>query len=179
MADIAAAAGFTVKNEKLPELKAQLLAIAERELGKIDLTPTLVIDARLNLRGFNRRRVEDAISARAVGRPVDETDVGLQIMDGLDRLRPFGYHNATPVFVSCGLEVKGRAAGWRRRASPEAGAARRSSDVGCHCLSPGRVARPSAGARADVAYTLEVNEWNGRRQLQLNVKDIKSAEEAE
>jgi len=31
---------------------------------------------------------------------------------------------------------------------------------------------------ADVAYTLEVNEWNGRSQLQLNVKDIKPAEEA-
>ena len=174
----AAAAGFTVKNEKLPELKARLLAIAERELGKIDLTPTLVIDARLNLRGINRRRVEDAISARAAGRPVDEKDVGLQIMDGLDRLRPFGYHNATPVFVSCGLEVKGR---------------RLVGDGGHHLklvLHDGlqtwdAIAFRQGGwhdhlpARVDVAYTLEVNEWNGRRQLQLNVKDIKPAEAAE
>ena len=28
----------------------------------------------------------------------------------------------------------------------------------------------------DVAYSLEVNEWNGNRTLQLNVTDIRAAE---
>jgi hypothetical protein len=31
----------------------------------------------------------------------------------------------------------------------------------------------------DVAYTLEINEWNGRQRLQLNIKDIKPTEAVE
>jgi hypothetical protein len=30
-------------------------------------------------------------------------------------------------------------------------------------------------ARVDVLYHLEANEWNGKRSLQLNVKDVKAA----
>jgi single-stranded-DNA-specific exonuclease len=30
-------------------------------------------------------------------------------------------------------------------------------------------------ARIDVLYTLEANEWNGERKLQLNVKDFRRA----
>jgi len=29
--------------------------------------------------------------------------------------------------------------------------------------------------RVDVAYTLEVNEWNGEKRLQLNVQDLREA----
>ena len=72
-----AAAGFTLKNENVPEFEARLLAIAERELAGIELVPELEIDAELNLRGLKRRYVEDLLSARAVGRAIDEADVGL------------------------------------------------------------------------------------------------------
>jgi len=32
-------------------------------------------------------------------------------------------------------------------------------------------------ARVDVAYTLDVNEWNGRRNLQLQVQDLRPAQD--
>jgi single-stranded-DNA-specific exonuclease len=173
------AAGFTVKNENLPKLEARLLAIAERKLAGVELTPELQIDASLNLRGINRRRVEDLLSARAVGRTImNETDVGLQIMDGLEQLRPFGEGNPAPIFVSHGLEVKGKriigADGdhlklvlYDGRQTWDAIAFRMGS---WHNYLPMRV---------DVAYTLEVNEWGGRQRLQLNVKDLKSSESVE
>ncbi len=34
-------------------------------------------------------------------------------------------------------------------------------------------------SHVDVAYTLEINEWQGRHRLQLNVQDIKSTESVE
>ncbi len=174
----AAAAGFTVKNENLPALQARLLAIAERELAGIELIPPLVIDARLNLRGIHRRRVEDFLVARAAGRPVDEGDVGLQILDGLDRLRPFGYHNATPVFASYGLEVKSKrpvgADGHHLKLVLHDGV--QTWDAIAFRQGNWHDHLPS---RVDVAYTLEINEWNDRRRLQLNVRDIKPAEAGE
>jgi len=30
-----------------------------------------------------------------------------------------------------------------------------------------------AGDRIDIAYSLEINEWNGRRNLELKIKEIK------
>ena len=33
--------------------------------------------------------------------------------------------------------------------------------------------KPELPPRVDLLYTFEINEWNGRKSLQLNVKDIK------
>ena len=35
--------------------------------------------------------------------------------------------------------------------------------------------RLSPGSRVDVAYHLEINEWNGNIKLQLNVQDLRMA----
>jgi single-stranded-DNA-specific exonuclease len=175
-----AAAGFTVKNENLPALRAKLLAIAERELAGVELIPELKIDARLNLRGINRRRVEDLLTARAAGRPVDKEQGshGLQIVDGLEQLHPWGEGNEAPVFVSYGLELKGK----RLIGTDE--------DHLKLVLHDGKQTWDAIAFRqgnwhdhlstyVDVAYTLEINEWNGRQRLQLNVKDIRPAESLE
>jgi single-stranded-DNA-specific exonuclease len=172
-----AAAGFTLKNENVPEFEARLLAIAERELTDIELVPELKIDAELNLRGLKRRYVEDLLSARAVGRAISESDVGLQIVDALEGLRPFGEGNPAPVFVSYGLEVKGK---------------RCVGADGDHLklvLHDGKQTWDAIAFRmgswlehltsyVDMAYALEVNRWGGRHRLQLNVKDIKLAQTA-
>jgi single-stranded-DNA-specific exonuclease len=171
------AAGFTVKNENVLALEAKLLAIAERELAGVELIPELKIDARLNLRGINRRRVEDLLTARAAGRAVDNEQGGhgLQIMDGLEQLHPMGEGNEAPVFVSYGLEVKGK---------------RLIGTDGDHLklvLYDGKQTWDAIAFRqgdwhdylsthVDVVYALEINEWNGRQRLQLNVKDIRPAE---
>jgi single-stranded-DNA-specific exonuclease len=170
-----AAAGFTLKNENVPEFEARLLAIAERKLAGVELIPELEVDAKLNLRGFNRRRVEDLLSARAVGRVIDESDLGLKIIDDLERLRPFGEGNPAPVFVSYDLEIKGM---------------RQVGADGDHLklvLHDGKQTWDAIAfrmgswyeqlaAQVDVAYTLEINEWNGRQRLQLNVLDVKPTE---
>jgi single-stranded-DNA-specific exonuclease len=171
-----AAAGFTVKNENLAALETRLQAIAERELVGKELVPALEIDYESELHRINRRRTEDLLTARAAGRSVDESEQGLRIIDGLDRLRPFGASNPAPVFSSHGVEIKGKrvlgANGehlklvlYDGRQTWDAIAFRQGE---WHDYLP---------ARADVAYTLEVNEWNGRSQLQLNLKDIKPADE--
>jgi single-stranded-DNA-specific exonuclease len=172
------AAGFTVKNEHLADLEARLLAIARRDLAGVQLMPELRIDAELNLRGINRRSVEDLLSARSVGRAIDEQDMGLQIVVGLEQLRPFGEGNPVPVFSTPGLEVKGkRPVGMDGdhlklvlhdgKQTWDAIAFRQGS---WHDDLPGWV---------DVAYALEINEWQGRQRLQLNIKDIKPAESGE
>jgi len=169
-----AAAGFTVKNENLLALQTKLLQVAARELADKELEPWLEIDAELNLRAIDRRRVEDMLTARSAGRPVDESDGGLQIVDCLSQLRPFGPENPAPLFASYGLEVKGK---------EQVGAEGRHLKMRLHDDKQiwEAVAFQQGGwygalpERVDVAYELKPDEWNGRQRLQLNVRDIRAA----
>jgi single-stranded-DNA-specific exonuclease len=169
------AAGFTVKNGNLPALEAKLLSIAERKLADVELIPRLEIDATLNLRGIKRHHTQGLLAARAAGRAVDETDAGLQIMDGLGQLRPFGEGNPVPVFASEGLEIKGKrlvgADGDHLKLVLHDG--RQTWDAIAFRMGSWH---DHLSDRVNVAYTLEINEWNGRQRLQLNVKDIQPAE---
>jgi single-stranded-DNA-specific exonuclease len=78
-----AAAGFTIRNERLPELREKLTTIATRELQGLDLRPAHEVDAVVPLGGL---------------RP-DE-------LRWLDRLGPFGIGNPRPVFLSAGVQVR-------------------------------------------------------------------------
>jgi len=147
----AAAAGFTVANENLKELEDRLRATAQQELAERDLTPALIIDADITL---------------------DQLTWDLQ--RELDRLEPYGCQNPVPLFVSRNVRVlrcRGVGADDKhlkmklggRDGSWDAIAFRQGDWLG---KLPDRV---------DIAYHFEVNRWNGIRQLQLNVQELKPA----
>ena len=78
-----AAAGFTIRTERLPELRSSLSEIAARVLQGIDLRPALDVDAVIPLAGL---------------RPEE--------LSWLDRLGPFGIGNPRPTFLSTGVSVR-------------------------------------------------------------------------
>ena len=143
----AAAAGFTVTNSNLESLQQRLRQIATHQLEGLELLPTLSIDAEVDLSEMNW-------ATHAL----------------LEQLEPFGYANPTPVFLSREVTV------------------RDARVVGeCHLkmtLSDGRAVWDAIAFRQggwagklprqiDVVYSLEVNEWNEEKRLQLNVKDLR------
>lgn len=149
----AAAAGFTVRNENLPELKARLKSIAAGQLAGRDLRPTVTADYEIPLAELNS-----------------------QLMTYLGYLQPTGYGNPEAVFVSRDVRVQ---------SSREIGADGKHLKLK---LSDGSLTFDAIGfrlghlaqkfmppARADVLYTFELNEYNGRTSFQLNLKDIKSS----
>jgi single-stranded-DNA-specific exonuclease len=148
----AAAAGFTVKNENLPELIARLKSIAKEKLGGKDLRQTLTADMEVSLPELN-----------------------FDVLKHLAYLEPTGYGNPDAVFVSRDVKVKAsRTVGADARhlkltLEDERGAAFDSIGFRLGHL------RDSLPARVDVLYTLEANEWNGKTSLQLNLKDVKAA----
>lgn len=148
----AAAAGFTVKNENIPELVARLKAIAKEKLDGKDLRQTLSADMELPL-----------------------ADMNFGVLKHLSFLEPTGYGNPDAIFVSRNVKVKAfRAVGSEGRhlkLTLEDGPALTYDAIG---FRMGAMAK-SLPPRVDVMYTLEANEWNGRTNLQLNLKDVKAA----
>lgn len=145
----AAAAGFEVETHRLGALHDALLRIARSELQGRELTPTLIADAEVQLR-----------------------DMNWDFQRELACLEPFGYDNPTPIFLCRDVRVKDSrivgekhlrlwlSDGWATWDAIAFKQAHRASGL------PHRV---------DVAFSLEVNNWNGQARLQLHVRDIRPA----
>lgn len=145
----AAAAGFTVANDKLQALRERLQDLATEQLEGVELTPTLLIDAEVEL---------------------SEVDWATQAL--LTQLEPCGYANPSPLLLSRRAIV---------RDARTVGTEERHLKL---TLSDGRIAWDAIAFHQgqwadqlpgyiDVVYSLEVNEWNGEKRLQLNVKDLR------
>ncbi|MDP3185819.1 MAG: single-stranded-DNA-specific exonuclease RecJ [Anaerolineales bacterium] len=157
-----AAAGFTLRNENLAELKSRLKAIAAERLGAQDLRPTLTADAEISL-----------------------TDLRPELLKHLSYLEPTGYGNPNARFVSRGVKVKNsRTVGAQGKHlkmifEDERGITHDAIgfQLGHLRAAPTRCAAPTRQAdlpaRVDILYTFEANEYNGRTTLQLNLKDVK------
>jgi single-stranded-DNA-specific exonuclease len=138
-----AAAGFTIKTSRLPELKAGLEEIASRELAGLDLRPVLDINAVLPLQGLKP----------------DELKL-------LSRLGPFGVGNDQPTFLSPGVEVREV-----RTVGSEGDHLRlklRDGKVTWPAIAFRQGDSPICeGMRADVVYNVIADDFNGGLQLQV------------
>ena len=148
----AAAAGFTVKNEKLPELVSRLKSIAKEKLEGKDLRQTLSADMEVSLPELN-----------------------FDVLKHLAYLEPTGYGNPDAVFVARDVKVKAsRTVGSEGRHLKMTLEDERGAMFDSIGFRLGHL-QASLPARVDVLFTLEANEWNGRTSLQLNLKDVKPA----
>jgi single-stranded-DNA-specific exonuclease len=155
----AAAAGFTIRTDALEELRRRLEQIADRQLGGKELVPVLQVDAKVEL-----------------------AELDWAAAELFAQLEPCGYANPPPVFATLGLEVvEYRAVGKERQHLKIT--VRDPSATGPQA----RVVRDAIAFRmgewvdqlpemVDLAYTFEVNEFNGETRLQLNVKDLRPAQ---
>ncbi|MBE9474507.1 MAG: single-stranded-DNA-specific exonuclease RecJ [Chloroflexi bacterium] len=148
----AAAAGFTVRNENLSELVSRLRAIANEQISDIDLRPVLHADLEIQL-----------------------SDLVPEILEQLEILQPTGYGNPQAIFVSRELKVNdhrlvGRdgthlkltvSDGWITYDAIAFGQGHWYADMPIF---------------VDLMYTFEKNEFNGKENLQLKVKDIKPSD---
>jgi single-stranded-DNA-specific exonuclease len=148
----AAAAGFTVKNENLPELVTRLKGIAKDQLAEKDLRHTLSADMEVSL-----------------------SDLNFEVLKHLNYLEPTGYGNPDAVFVSRNVKLKfSRAVGAEGRHLKLTLEDDHGSVMDCIGFRMGHL-KATLPSRVDVLYHFEANEYNGRTSLQLNLKDVKAA----
>lgn len=147
----AAAAGFTVKNEHVGLLMTRLKEIAAEELTGVDLRPVLVVDMEI---------------------PLDE--LSFETFAHLQYLEPTGYGNPSPVFLSRNLRVTLSRTVGSDNSHLKLQVTNGKATLDAIAFRLGHL-KPDLPAKIDVVYSFEINEWNGRKSLQLNIKDIKPA----
>lgn len=150
----AQAAGFTINNENLPEFRERITAIAAAELADKDLYPTLVIDAE-----------------------VDLADVDWAMQGVMENLEPTGEANDKPIFMSRNVRVYSHRTVGQDGAHLQLEVGDDEGRIKLRCIAFRQGDWSSQlPEKIDLAYMLGVNEWNGRRSLQLMVQDIRPSE---
>ncbi len=146
------AAGVTVDVRRLPEMRQRLTAWANAHLDPSDLLPRLRIDAPLGLH-----------------------EITGDVVDGLQRMGPFGMANPKPVFRAAPVELtqapkvlkeRHLALMFRQDGRSFRGIAWRLAEREQY-LSANRFG-------LELAYSLDQNEFRGERVTELTVADVRT-----
>ena len=148
----AAAAGFTAKNENVPELIERLEGLAKDQLSKVDLRPVLHADKEISL---------------------NELNFGL--LEQLELLEPTGYANPAPRFVSRNTKVQSSRAVGKESAHLKLTLTDGKMTYDAIAFRQGHWVE-NMPSQLDVLYAFERNDFRGKRQLQLNIQDMKASE---
>jgi len=149
-----AAAGFSLDTAKLPALKERLQTLAATQIADNLLIPKLLIDALLPLSAVNN-----------------------ELYTELVQFEPFGQANFQPTFMTEKVTVeKVRTMGADKQHLRLTVRQNDSNSIEAVAFDLGHLADTLLKAQViDLAYALEMNEWNGESSLQLRVKDVRWA----
>lgn len=145
-----AAAGLTIEEARIPAFAERFNAIARARLTADDLVPRLRTDLEL---------------------PLDDANELFE--RSLRHLEPFGIGNPGPVLVSRGVRV---ARGARKIGTDGVKIALATARGPLDAVGWGMAARAGGlvtGAQVDIAYRLDVNEYQGTRTLQAVLQDFR------
>ncbi|MFH2136150.1 MAG: single-stranded-DNA-specific exonuclease RecJ [Patescibacteria group bacterium] len=152
----AGACGFTLKNKKdLKKFEKILKKFAEKKLDGLDLTQTLEVDAEVDLEKIN-----------------------WELFELLEKFAPFGRANERPRYLGRGLSVETFESvgtnGNHLRINLSQGNGLRKKFIG-FCFGDW-CQKLKVGDKIDVVFEVDVNEWNGNRELQMKIIDLKMSE---
>ena len=136
------AAGVTLASDRVDEFRARLEAYAAERLTLEDLAPQVEIDALLEFREIDERSVAEVFS-----------------------LAPFGCGNPAPLFATLNVEVAGPPAVWKEKHLRVMLRQNGRTLVLKAWNFADRAAELPAGARVDVAFTLEDDAYAAARGL--------------
>lgn len=153
----AMAAGLGMKIEQIQTFKDRITKIARERLAGIDLAPELFIDYEISLDKLKPEHIPG-------------------ILSDIAQLEPTGSKNPDALFCSRNCKVtRAYAVGDGRHLKLTLGAGFHRFDAIAFNQGHWMQDLPEY---VDVAYAFEINEYQGRQSLQLNIKDIKVSEAA-
>jgi len=147
----AQAAGFTLPKHNLESFSESILRLAEEKITEDDLIPELVIDMELPLE-------------------LASTD----LVDELFKMSPFGYGNTQPVFAFSKVRVSSKHIFGNGTKHVKLMLEMPLGNLEAVAFqSPEEWQKICSGDIIDVAGNLTTHAWNGKRTLQVKVRDIK------
>jgi single-stranded-DNA-specific exonuclease len=145
------AAGFTIRVDRIGELRERMNEELISSIGKEKPVPELLVDYRLS-----------------------PEDITVETVRQLKLMEPFGAGNPSPVFVYRGLSILSSRAVGNEMKHLQLVVHDGINEVKCIAFNMGNMQKVlSIGRKVDIICSVENNVWNSIESVQLNIKDIK------
>jgi single-stranded-DNA-specific exonuclease len=154
----AAAAGFKVGPDLVGAFRERFCAYADLHFASGPPAPRLVLDAEVPL------------SALTPG-----------LIEAVNQLEPYGAGNPQPLFLAGGLQVVGeprRIGAGERHMSFRVRQEGRELRVIAFGMADRAEELMSGGGKCCLAFTPKINEWQGRRSVELELRDLQPGDQA-
>ena len=145
-----AAAGFSIKEDKIPALRDRLTQYCKEHLSETDYLPIVDIDSQI---------------------AIDDIDVPL--IEEIETLEPYGMANPTPVLALEEATISDLFLMGQQKKHAKVLLEREDSTIDAIAWNrPDLHASFFPGDRVKVAFTVQKNEWNGHVSPQLMIQDM-------
>lgn len=145
-----AAAGFSIKEDKIPALRERLAQYCKEHLAETDYLPIVDIDSQV---------------------AIDDIDVPL--IEEIETLEPYGMANPTPVLALEEATISDLFLMGQQKKHAKVLLEREDSTIDAIAWNrPDLHASFFPGDRVKVAFTVQKNEWNGYVSPQLMIQDM-------
>ena len=145
-----AAAGFSIKEDKIPALRERLAHYCKEHLAETDYLPIVDIDSQV---------------------AIDDIDVPL--IEEIETLEPYGMANPTPVLALEEATISDLFLMGQQKKHAKVLLEREDSTIDAIAWNrPDLHASFFPGDRVKVAFTVQKNEWNGHVSPQLMIQDM-------
>lgn len=145
-----AAAGFSIKEDKIPALRNRLTQYCKEHLSETDYLPIVDIDSQV---------------------AIDDIDVPL--IEEIETLEPYGMANPTPVLALEEATISDLFLMGQQKKHAKVLLEREDSTIDAIAWNrPDLHASFFPGDRVKVAFTVQKNEWNGHVSPQLMIQDM-------
>lgn len=144
------AAGFSLKTDRIESMSSRLRKIAKDEIKDELLVPRITIETILKLDQAN-----------------------LELINMLKKMEPFGNGNADPVFGFKDVQVLQMYSIGKERKHLKLTIGLNGLTLDCIAFGKGHLEEQFHNIQTiNIAGTLGINEWNGRKSVQMVVKDL-------
>jgi single-stranded-DNA-specific exonuclease len=141
------AAGISIKEDDIDEFASLLDEIIHDSVQSPELISQTFIDSECQL-----------------------SDINLNLIGQMDMLAPFGSKNPEPVLCARNIKVSSPAIVGNNHLKMRLTSKGMSYDS--IWFSMGKYLNALTGANLDVAFTPQINHWNGASDIQLKMKDV-------
>jgi len=145
------AAGFTIETEKIVAFQKALETLAEQILTEEHLTPVLKIDCELALSAISQK-----------------------LYESLQQLSPFGMGNPEPTFLTKGVTIEDKKVIGQTRKHLKLKVRQENSPIfeAIAFNMAEKFSQLKPNTKIQIAYTVDENEWNRIKTLQLKIKEL-------
>ncbi len=148
-----AAAGLTMLEENLEDFKIAFEEVVSNQITPEQLIPEVVIDAEINLKEIN-----------------------LSLYNILNQMEPFGPENMRPVFITRKVYDSGFSKIVKEQHIKFSLQQGNITLNGIGFSMANKMPIVQMNRPIDIVYTIDLNEWNGNKSVQLKMIDLKLSE---